>query len=457
MYVQAYALTAKGVRLVCSNTTGKNAKSLVIKTQGSGSLKDNIIQVFGTNMFSCLEPVSICISDGCKVEGFLSKSGQGSGRNLGDRQYFFVNGRPVDMPKVSKLVNELYKGANSRQYPIAIMNFTVPTGACDVNVTPDKRKVFFSDESLILQSLREGLQQVYSSSNANFFVNKVEESSKEAHFPESILEKSNILPERLSPVGINSKVSMREHSAEDNTSLRTVKISTQSLPLSEGSIASDEENSLRKDFTLRVQGTKKVDGIVEFNGGQLTTDMDGAASKDLSGGTIHSHCENSLRKDFTLRVHGTNKVDGLTESNDEGLTTQMKNIPDKDSSSPSTAIGKGIAVSKYSSSCSGSVQSSLSKFVTVSKRKHESISTVLSEVPVLRNQVLHCQLKSSHSEMHASGPRDQVDDSSEVNENEPGKFLRADSILDEIENPCSTRGNTNDGKPGKVHGSIICS
>ncbi|PKI62808.1 hypothetical protein CRG98_016759 [Punica granatum] len=166
--LNAYALISKGVRIVCTNTTGRNVKSVVLKTQGRDSLRDNIITVFGVSAFNCLEPVNICISEGCKVEGFLSKSGQGSGRNLGDRQFFFVNGRPVDMPKVSKLLNELYKGANSKQYPIAIMNFTLPTGACDVNVTPDKRKLFFSDETSILYALREGLQQHAADEKYNF-------------------------------------------------------------------------------------------------------------------------------------------------------------------------------------------------------------------------------------------------------------------------------------------------
>lgn len=172
---QAYALIAKGVRLVCTNTTGKNIRSVVLKTQGSASLKENIITVFGTSTFSCLEPVTLSISDGCMVEGFVSKSGYGSGRNIGDRQFFFVNGRPVDMPKVGKLVNELYRGANSRQYPIAIMNFSVPTRAYDVNVTPDKRKIFFSDESSILQSLREALEKIYSSNQASYSVNRIDE------------------------------------------------------------------------------------------------------------------------------------------------------------------------------------------------------------------------------------------------------------------------------------------
>ncbi|KAK4407020.1 DNA mismatch repair protein PMS1 [Sesamum angolense] len=175
--LNAYALIAKGVRLVCTNTAGKNVRSVVLKTQGSGSLQDNIITVFGTSTFSCLEPVTLSISDGCVVEGFISKSGYGSGRNIGDRQFFFVNGRPVDMPKVGKLVNELYRGANSRQYPIAIMSFSVPTRAYDVNVTPDKRKIFFSDESSILQSLREALEKIYSSNQASYLVNRIDEHS----------------------------------------------------------------------------------------------------------------------------------------------------------------------------------------------------------------------------------------------------------------------------------------
>ncbi|KAH1073988.1 hypothetical protein J1N35_026316 [Gossypium stocksii] len=440
--LNAYALTAKGVRLVCSNTSGKNLKSVVIKTQGSGSLKDSIIQVFGMNMFNCLEPVSICISDDCKIEGFLSKSGQGSGRSMGDRQYFFINGRPVDMPKVSKLVNEIYKGANSKQYPVAIMNFIIPTRACDVNVTPDKRKVFFSDESMILQSLREGLQQIYSSSNASYIVNGVDDT-KEADFFEfcSSPEKSNILSEQSPPAGVNLKVSMREHSPEDKTSFRTVNINAQSLQLSEGSVSSDLGNIP----TLGVQGTNKVDGVIEASAGQLTSHMEDTAKKDLSGGLTLRHHEDSLKEDFTLQVHRMSKIDGFMESNDGGLTTHMNSIASKNSSSPSTSIGKRYSVSRDCSSHSGYVQSSLNKFVTVNKRKHESISTVLSEVPVLRNQSLHYQSKNGNSNLRALGLRDQVDDSSKLNENEPRKFLRAHNILDETENPSSPSG----GKPGE--------
>lgn len=404
---QAYALIAKGVRFVCTNTTGKNVKSVVLKTQGSGSLKDNIITVFGMTVFSCLEPVNICISESCKVDGFLSKAGQGSGRNMGDRQFFFVNGRPVDMPKVSKLVNEFYKGANSRQYPIAIMSFTIPEKACDVNVTPDKRKIFLSDEASILHALREGLQQIYSPSNACYSVNKVEAHSKEANSSElcSPHDKFPMVVEQLSPDGSFAEVI--EDVAKGATPLINVEDS---------------------------QGpTHKLKG----------------SNKNTNG--------KSMEKDFILRGHGTKRAD-----NSRQLADLLRNFTaDQITSSPSRAAVKGIAVNTDSCCHSSRVQSSLNKFVTVNKRKHENISTALSEMPVLRNQTISCHLKNSDSERQSAVLRspanhDQIENSAVMSENEPSKYLRTDEILSKTGNPLPSGGHLDDGVPVKVCMSILC-
>ncbi|XP_041020183.1 DNA mismatch repair protein PMS1 isoform X2 [Juglans microcarpa x Juglans regia] len=399
--LNAYALIAKGVRLVCSNTTGKNAKSVVLKTQGSDSLKDNIITVFGMNVFNCLKPVNICISDSCKVDGFLSKAGQSSGRNLGDRQFFFVNDRPVDMPKVSKLVNEFYKGANSRQYPIAIMNFTIPKGACDVNVTPDKRKIFFSDESSILHALREGLQQIYSPSNASYSVNEVEEHTKEAYSSElhSPHEKSAVFLKQLSPDASDPKV-IKEDVTESMSPLKNVEGTQQQLHDLEGSIQNCNDKFMEKDFTLRVHGTKRADNCRQLTG--------------------------------LLNSSKTNQI-----------------------ASPSTrAVENKIVASTDSSSRSSYVQSALNKFVTVNKRKHENVSSALSELPVLRNETLSCPLRDSESKRQSAVSRssagnDWVDNSVVMNENEPSKYLRAEKILGKIGNPLSSGGHPNDAKPRK--------
>ncbi|KAJ4847438.1 hypothetical protein Tsubulata_030681, partial [Turnera subulata] len=379
--LNAYALIAKGVRFICSNTTGKNARSVVLKTQGSDSIKDNIITVLGMNTFNCLEPVSVSTSEDYKIEGFISKPGQGCGRNLGDRQYFFVNGRPVDMPKVSKLVNELYKGANSRQYPIAILNFTVPTKACDVNVTPDKRKIYFADENSILLSLREGLENIYSPTSASYSVNKFDENTKAVDSSKSCfpLEKSPISSKQLSSDDSDCEaIQMEVPITEDRDSATVVEV--KSSPLHSGeTLACDRDNkSMGKDFTLRVHGTKKADSFL-------------------------TSCNKQSMGDF--------------------------DTPDKRSSSTSTVLDKHTTETRDWRGPSCSIQSKLNKFITVNKRKHDDIRTALSEVPVLRNQTLQSKLNNGNSPVPDAvtslhGEHHQIDDAAEVCTVEPSEYSR---------------------------------
>ena len=422
---QAYALIAGGVRLVCTNTTGKNVKSMVLKTQGSGSLKDNIITVFGMNTFNCLEPLNICLSDSSKVDGFVSKSGYGSGRTLGDRQFFFVNGRPVDMPKVGKLVNELYKGANSRQYPIAIMNFTVPTRAYDVNVTPDKRKIFFSDEGSILHSLREGLEKIYSPSLTSYSINRFEEPTEETNNSELNPPQTQILSssKQLFPDGsdLQEEAHSEEQITEDQIPSKMVKSSTENMHAVKEMDHSYDKDSIEKDFSLRVHGIKKADSFPKWDSEKTTM-------------TINSDTID-------------HQVLSLSEMVVKGA------VGNKGSSSHSSYIQS--FGNKGSSSHSSYFQSSLSKFVTVNKRKHENISTVLSEAPLLRNQTPNCQLKKNNSEMHALVSRSFVNhqktnDSAGIIESEPSKFLGVDSAFDATENPHYSGGNINDEKAGEV-------
>ncbi|KAI3749269.1 hypothetical protein L2E82_19876 [Cichorium intybus] len=328
--LNAYALTAKGVRLVCTNTTGVNKTSVVLKTQGSGSLKDNIITVFGMSTFNCLEPMSLVISESCKVDGFLSKSGNGSGRNIGDRQYFFINGRPVDMPKVSKLVNELYRSANSKQYPIAIMNFVVPTKEYDVNVTPDKRKVFFSDEGSLLKSLKEALVKIYSPHLASFSVQG---------------------PEELTQGRNSSKLCSPHNMSFSQFSLK-------------------QESSDSKQETHSDTDMKEGEEILRPSPSVNPMNIDGY----------------SLSKtEFSLKSHGMKKADTYSRKHTATSNTTRNNWQSSSYSYNST-VQKSVVKGTDSPQSAGAVQSLLTTFVTVNKRKHESISnTSLSELPVLRN------------------------------------------------------------------------
>ncbi|XP_074278976.1 DNA mismatch repair protein PMS1 [Silene latifolia] len=347
--LNAYALIAKGVRLVCTNMSGKNARSIVLKTQGSGSFKDNIITLFGMSTFTCLEPLSMSISENCRVEGFVSKSGNGSGRNMGDRQFFYVNGRPVDMPKVSKLVNELYRSANSRQYPIVILNFIVPSMAYDVNVTPDKRKIFFSDEVSILHSLREALGTIYSATSVNYTVQNLEVSEiRDDSSPAVLVRLDQVQKPSSSKRSQPTIVSGEKQAAED---------------------------------TMTVDGIEKDDHL------------------SSSVKSIHKDTKKSLGKDFSLRAHSIKKDYSYPTDIDGKLESSTNNNPPHQKEAETNVV----ATDSNFTYKSGSVQSLLAKFTDLRKRKIESLQAPLSEAPILRNVSRHCDSERNIPDLCSSG------------------------------------------------------
>uniref|UniRef100_A0A803NE06 Uncharacterized protein n=1 Tax=Chenopodium quinoa TaxID=63459 RepID=A0A803NE06_CHEQI len=329
--LNAYAIIAKGVRFVCTNMSGKSARSVVLKTQGSGSLKDNIITLFGMSTFTCLEPLSISLPGNCTVEGFVSKSGYGSGRNMGDRQFFYVNGRPVDMPKVGKLVNELYRGANSRQYPIVVLNFIVPIMAYDVNVTPDKRKIFFSDEGSILQFLREALGMIYSASSVTYNVRNIDAPDEK----------------------------------DDHLSPRPVGLQLPSEQCKSSKRAQAEEVCEEKQANKE----KMISGSI-------------GKGNNLSSFGLRNDAQKSQDRDFGLKVHRIKKTCSYSPSHENNnISVDIDQECHKEAESD-------VAINNNLANRPASIESSLTKFVTLQKRKYENLSTPLSEAPILRNEPL---------------------------------------------------------------------
>lgn len=99
--LQAYAIVAKGVRIVVTNQAGRAPRSTVVHTQG-GALKDNLVTVFGAKVMASLVPFAAELEGGVRVSGYLSSATPGAGRSSGERQFFFINGRPVDLPQVRR-------------------------------------------------------------------------------------------------------------------------------------------------------------------------------------------------------------------------------------------------------------------------------------------------------------------------------------------------------------------
>ncbi|XP_041085155.1 mismatch repair endonuclease PMS2 isoform X2 [Polyodon spathula] len=176
--LQGYCIISTGVRISCTNQVGQSKRNPVISTNGNSGMKDNVGAVFGTKQLQSLIPFQqlpssdhICEEYGLKktelpetlytITGFVSRGDHGVGRSSTDRQFFFINQRPCDPPKVSKLVNEVYHMYNRHQYPFVALNICVATDCVDVNVTPDKRQILLQEEKLLLAILKTSLIAMY--------------------------------------------------------------------------------------------------------------------------------------------------------------------------------------------------------------------------------------------------------------------------------------------------------
>nr|XP_045243816.1 mismatch repair endonuclease PMS2 isoform X2 [Macaca fascicularis] len=143
--LQAYCIISAGIRVSCTNQLGQGKRQPVVCTGGSPSIKENIGSVFGQKQVQSLIPFvqvppsdSVCEEYGLScsdalhnlfyISGFISQCAHGVGRSSTDRQFFFINRRPCDPAKVSRLVNEVYHMYNRHQYPFVVLNISVDSG-----------------------------------------------------------------------------------------------------------------------------------------------------------------------------------------------------------------------------------------------------------------------------------------------------------------------------------------
>jgi DNA mismatch repair protein PMS2 len=96
-----------------------------------------------------------------KILGHISRPVVGEGRQTPDRQMFFVNSRPCNLPQVAKAFNEVYKSFNITQSPFVFADIKLDTNAYDVNVSPDKRTIMLHDQTALLENLKEALLELF--------------------------------------------------------------------------------------------------------------------------------------------------------------------------------------------------------------------------------------------------------------------------------------------------------
>ena len=105
-----------------------------------------------------------------------------------DLQFFSINGRPVDLPSVSRVLGDVWRifdpaaevkgGGGGRRRPACVLAFTLPPSMYDVNLSPDKREVMFTNEAAMSALIKEGLKALWmEQSDGQFKTNEVESRS----------------------------------------------------------------------------------------------------------------------------------------------------------------------------------------------------------------------------------------------------------------------------------------
>ena len=228
----AYAVIHPQIKFTCITTAGtKSKRNVALTTRGNGKSREAISSVFGSKFLQTLVPFECWL--GCQkhkdvetsvvdeyseanISGWVSKAGTGVGRSNNDRQFCFINNRPVDIPKVTRLMNEVWRLFEMKHKPAYILNFMLPPGTFDVNVTPDKRQVLLIDEHRVLEALREATKSLWESSRYTYKVRGMED-----HFKNNALvfpsQRTAKAPEStVDPAGeINVNVPTKERATEN--------------------------------------------------------------------------------------------------------------------------------------------------------------------------------------------------------------------------------------------------
>lgn len=184
--VQSFALLCPHIKILCTNNIAGKKNNIICTPGGTSTVQDVVTNLFGARRIensktgsSALIPIQQDSPDGeimaihsvpmeemhffdlFKIRGFVSNCEHGCGRGTSDRQFVYINNRPVEYTRVCSVINDVYKQFNKNQYPIIVLFIDVPPEKIDVNVTPDKKTVMLEKERHLLAVIRASMMKTY--------------------------------------------------------------------------------------------------------------------------------------------------------------------------------------------------------------------------------------------------------------------------------------------------------
>lgn len=135
--------------------------------------EERVRAIFGEKLNELFLPIDIAVSD-YKIYGFLGSPQAAA--SVSQRQILLVNKRPVQSLPISKVIKRTFGSLLPPAiHPPFIINIDLDPHVIDVNIHPQKERVAFSEQELLLEFLRNSVQKILVDANLLFEFNSQSE------------------------------------------------------------------------------------------------------------------------------------------------------------------------------------------------------------------------------------------------------------------------------------------
>ncbi|KAG5680761.1 hypothetical protein PVAND_010248 [Polypedilum vanderplanki] len=282
--LQEYCLVLIGVKIICTNQTKNGTKQTVLTTAGL-SINDNITSIFGVKQSQEIIKMKLPTNDGTengfytqeslldisssidlkekdietlnsmkfRIEGFISDIDHKCGRTTKDRQFTYVNSRPVELKTALKTINEVYQIYNLKQYPFVFINFMLDQSCIDVNLSKDKRQVAIVNDTAVQVVLKKSLLETFGELPTKFKLSSVNSVMKK--FSNDSEENEDSSEDE------DDKIMVIEPNSNFAASLKQWKISPHA-PFPKMSKATSSKRKLESSESSQLEKLQKIDSFM---------------------------------------------------------------------------------------------------------------------------------------------------------------------------------------------------
>lgn len=170
------AITALVAELIFANpyiAFHYTADGAVIYHTNGDCLESCIYAVYGDTIGNNM--IRIDFEDkGYMLHGYIARPASEAIKNNRTKQTFIVNGRVINEPTISAVVQNAYgELLMKRTFPILILDIVIPFDMVDVNVHPNKREVRFADakkiNGIIYHTIKDAIEKETASTQRSLF------------------------------------------------------------------------------------------------------------------------------------------------------------------------------------------------------------------------------------------------------------------------------------------------